>query len=61
MGPLPTVTFDPATWPDPAPDGTTTLSAEASGHLLVLLSTLVDYLEEQHAACAATATSTPTD
>jgi len=57
MGPLPVVRFDPASWPDPAEDGTTVLSPEIAGRLLVLITTLTDYIEENHAACAHAATT----
>jgi len=30
-----------------------------SGRLLVTLTTLIDYIEEQHAACATATTATP--
>lgn len=52
MGPMPAVTFDPAAWPEPRQDGVTELPPAAAASLLILLTTLVDYLEEQHAACA---------
>lgn len=62
MGPLPAgIAIDPALWPEPAADGTTVLTPEAAGHIFVLLTTLVNYLEEQHAACATTASRPAAD
>lgn len=52
MGPLPKISIDPAAWPDPRADGVTELTpAQAAMHLAVLTA-LIDYIEEQHAACA---------
>lgn len=55
MGPMPAIAIDPAAWPEPRADGVTELSPAMAGALLTTLVTLIDYLEEQHAACAAPA------
>lgn len=61
MTPLPVTDFDPSAWPNPAADGSTVLDPVTSGRVLVLLTTLIDYMEAQYAACAQTAPSAPSD
>lgn len=57
MGPVPSVPFHPEDWPQPQEDGSTILGAAASGKLLVTLTAMIGYIEEQYAACQKAASS----
>jgi hypothetical protein len=46
--------IDPPVWPDPNPDGSTTLTKETSVRVLVLLTVLANTIEEYRATCGET-------
>lgn len=55
MAPPPKFAIPP--WPDAQPDGTTILAAADVAQVLLLLTMLIDYIEEQHARCATPSSS----
>ena len=52
MGPLPAIDFAPEDWPAADADGATTLDIGTAAKFLGLLTTVINYLETEHAKCA---------